>query len=206
MSNEGTTKAVFLDKDGTLIEDVPYNVDSRLVRWLPGVMEGLADLHAAGFRLVVISNQSGVALGRFRMEELEMLRLHITNYLAHAQIPLSGFYYCPHHPEGSVSKYAVSCECRKPGSGMLRRAASELNIDLKQSWMIGDILDDVEAGKNCGCRTILLNRGSETKREIHQRRQPDFVAKDFPSAASIVLVNAGHLPQKKEPCDASKSR
>src|SRR5690349_4128123 len=107
-------KAVFLDKDGTLVEDVPYNADPAEMRLMPGAAEGLFLLHVAGFRLFVVSNQSGVARGYFREEALGAVEARLRELLVRADVPLSGFYYCPHHPEGSVPEYAVECRCRKP--------------------------------------------------------------------------------------------
>ena len=118
-----TERAVFLDKDGTLIEDVPYNVDPALMRFLPGTAEGLRAIHAAGFRLIVVSNQSGVARGYFPETALAAVEARLRAMFAEAGVPLAGFYYCPHHPDGSVDRYAVRCHCRKPSAGMVERAA-----------------------------------------------------------------------------------
>src|SRR3954470_4144135 len=107
-------KAVFLDKDGTLIEDVPYNVDPERIRLAPGAEQGLRLLHAAGYGLVVISNQSGGARGFFEEEALLAVEQRLRDLLAGAGVPLLGFYYCPHHPEGVVPNLAVACGCRKP--------------------------------------------------------------------------------------------
>src|SRR4051794_39180301 len=105
-------RAIFLDKDGTLIEDVPYNVDPGRIRLAEGAAEGLRSLHAAGFRLIVISNQSGVARGLFAEEALGGVRDRLRQLLADLGVPLDGFYYCPHHPDGAVSRYSMSCACR----------------------------------------------------------------------------------------------
>src|SRR4051794_10145376 len=140
-------RAIFLDKDGTLIEDVPYNVDPARIRLAPGAAEGLPRLHAAGFRLIVISNQSGVARGLFAEEALGGVRDRLRELLADVGVPLDGFYYCPHHPEGVVPEYALACACRKPEPGMILDSAREHGIEPGQSWFVGDILDDVEAGR-----------------------------------------------------------
>ena len=125
--------AVFLDKDGTLVEDVPYNVDPALIRLGPGAADGLRLLHAAGYPLIVISNQSGVARGYFEEAALGAVEVRLRELLGEVGVPLTGFYYCPHHPEGSVAAYAVGCECRKPLPGMIVRAADEHGIDLARS-------------------------------------------------------------------------
>jgi D,D-heptose 1,7-bisphosphate phosphatase len=183
-----TQKAVFLDKDGTLIYDVPYNVDPDLIRFRPGTMEGLALLHAAGYRLVVITNQSGVARGYFAEEELAAVRAHLRQSFAAAGVPLSGFYYCPHHPEGAVRPYAKACACRKPEPGMFLRAAAELAIALDRSWYVGDILDDVEAGRRAGCRTVLVETGGETEWNLTPQRLPHHIAGNLAEAARIITA------------------
>ena len=155
--------AVFLDKDGTLIEDLPYNVVPSLIRLAPGAAEGVVRLHAAGYRLLVISNQSGVARGIFREEALAAVEETLRSLLSELGVPLAGFYYCPHHPEGVMPGYAIDCSCRKPGPGMILRAAEDHAIDLERSWFVGDILDDVEAGRLAGCRTVLIDNGNETR-------------------------------------------
>jgi D-glycero-D-manno-heptose 1,7-bisphosphate phosphatase len=185
-------RAVFLDKDGTLIEDVPYNVRPEQIRLLPGGAEGLRRLHAAGYRLIVVSNQSGVAHGYFAEEALAGVERRLRQLLAEAGVPLAGFYYCPHHPDGSVAAYRVACACRKPEPGLLLRAAREHGIDLARSWLIGDILNDVEAGRRAGCRTILLDNGHETEWVLTPLRTPDARAPDLDTAARIIA--AGDAP------------
>lgn len=194
-------RAVFLDKDGTLVEDVPYNVDPARIKLMPGAIEGLAQWHRAGYRLVVISNQSGVARGIFPEEALAGVRLRMETLLAESRIALAGFYYCPHLPEGSVAAYAIECECRKPAPGLLLRAAYDLDIDLGRSWFVGDILNDVEAGNRAGCRTILLDNGHETEWLGGKFRQPYFVASDLNEAAFLSLLEGESitaLPERAE--------
>jgi len=188
-------RAVFLDKDGTLIQDVPYNVDPSRVRLLPGVVEGLGRLHRAGYLLIVVTNQSGVARGRFPEHALGAVAQRLRQLLAPAGVPLADFYYCPHHPEGMMLHYALECACRKPEPGLVTRAAQEHDIDLACSWLIGDILNDVEAGNSAGCRTILLDNGGETEWVLTGGRLPDFVAADLREAAAIIsAVDAGRDP------------
>ena len=184
-------RAVFLDKDGTLLEDVPYNVRPEQMRLMPGAAAGLLAVHAASYRLVVVTNQSGVAHGYFAEEQLGGVERRLSELLAELGLPLTGFYYCPHHPEGRVARYAVCCGCRKPESGLLRRAAQDLGIDLARSWFVGDILNDVEAGRRAGCRTILLDNGHETEWLPGPWRTPHYVAADLTEAAHIIL---SHTP------------
>lgn len=182
-------QAVFLDKDGTLIEDVPYNVDPDHIRLTIGAVEGLQSLHAAGYRLIVVSNQSGVARGFFPESALAGVESRLRQLLADVGLPLTGFYYCPHHPHGSVADYTVDCGCRKPAPGLLLRGAKEHDIALGRSWLIGDILDDLEAGRRAGCRTVLLDNGHETEWIMNGNRQPDHRAADLAEAATIILGN-----------------
>ena len=179
-------RAVFLDKDGTLIADKPYNVDPDRVELLPGVLPGLQRLHTAGYRLIVVTNQSGVARGLFPESALAGLEARLRQLLWMAHVPLAGFYYCPHHPQGCVTPYALDCTCRKPRPGLLLKAASTHHINLAQSWMMGDILDDVEAGHRAGCRTILIDNGNETEWQLSPQREPQQRVKSFVEAALFI--------------------
>ena len=182
-------RAVFLDKDGTLIENVPYNVDPTLIRFTTGAVEGLRLLGDRGYRLFVVSNQPGVALGRFSEQALSRVERHISEELGERGVSLEGFYYCPHHPQGALPGYAVRCSCRKPDSGLLTQAAREHGIELTRSWMVGDILDDIEAGRRARCRTILINNGNETEWDLSGERWPEALAEDLLSAAQIILAS-----------------
>jgi D-glycero-D-manno-heptose 1,7-bisphosphate phosphatase len=181
---------VFLDKDGTLIEDRPYNVDPELIRFAPGVVSALRRLHAKGYLFIIVTNQSGVAKGMFDERSLANVERHLHEMMRQAGIPLSGFYYCPHHPDGRVRRYAVDCTCRKPMPGMLFRAARERDIRLKHAWFVGDTLDDVEAGRRAGCKTILLNNGHETVWRWSRSRVPHAMVEDFRSVADTILASA----------------
>jgi len=180
-------KAVFLDKDGTLIRDVPFNADPSLVELLPGVPDGLRSLQKAGFKLIVVSNQPGIALGYFTEVDLLSAIRRLHQLLANEGIFSVAFYYCPHAANGTVEPYAHPCHCRKPQPGLLLRAAKHLEISLPDSWMIGDILDDIEAGRRAGCRTALLNNGNETQWVINDWRKPDLMFPHFDGAASAIL-------------------
>lgn len=183
------TPAVFLDKDGTLIEDVPYNVNPERVRLCPGVVAGVQRLYAAGYALIVITNQSGVARGYFPEAALAPLEQHLRALLG---VPLTGFYYCPHHPEGTVPDYAIACNCRKPKPGMLLRAAVAHGIDLSRSWLIGDILNDIEAGHRAGCRAVLIDNGNETEWVLTPGRSPDYITTSLSLAADFILQQQNH--------------
>jgi len=186
-----TAPAVFLDKDGTLLEDVPYNVDPDRMRWTPGAEIALRKLAEAGFRLVVISNQPGVARGLFAEEALLGVRTRLAEMFQAVGTSLADFSYCPHHPWGKVPAYAKACDCRKPSPGLISRAASKHQLDLGRSWMIGDILDDVEAGRRAGCRTILLDNGHETLWQLAPERIPHRLARDLADATRIITSHGG---------------
>ncbi|SNS99127.1 D,D-heptose 1,7-bisphosphate phosphatase [Noviherbaspirillum humi] len=179
-------RAIFLDKDGTLIPDVPYNVDPDLITLSDKAAEGLRLMRELGYRLIVITNQSGIARGMFEPAALQGVQARIAALLADHGVTIDGFYYCPHHPQGKVAPYARDCDCRKPMPGMLLQAAREHGIDMAQSWMIGDILNDVEAGKRAGCRSILIDNGNETEWVPGGLRTPDSVVANLLEAAQAI--------------------
>ncbi|MCC6492071.1 MAG: HAD family hydrolase [Pirellulales bacterium] len=181
--------AVFLDKDGTLVDDVPYNVEPARIVLAPGAA-ALARLVDAGFLLVVVSNQSGVARGYFSETALPAVEQRLRRLLGEFGVPLAGFYYCPHLPAGRIARFSVECQCRKPKPGLLLTAARDLRIDLTRSWMIGDILDDVEAAHVAGCRAVLLLNGGETRWVTSGRRLPDAAARDLAGAVTRILEGA----------------
>lgn len=198
-------RAVFIDKDGTLVQDVPYNVDPALLRFTPNATEALRDLSAAGFLLVVVSNQPGVAQGRFELAALRLLASALTDRLAAAGVVLSGFYACPHLPRASGARPSDGCDCRKPAPGLLLEAATELSIDLGESWMIGDILDDVEAGRRAGCRTIHLDVGNETVWLRSPMRQPTATVPHLLAAAEFILGARPPVPLTQGLCSDSRT-
>ena len=156
-------KAIFLDRDDTLIEDPGYINSPDQVRLLDGVAEALNELKALGYKLVVVTNQSAVARGIVTEKVLGEIHDRLKQVLAEKNAFLDGIYYCPFHPEGVVPKYRKESDCRKPNPGMLHKAAAELDIDLRQSWCIGNSGRDVEAGRRAGCRTILIDKPAHHK-------------------------------------------
>lgn len=179
-------KAIFIDKDGTLIPDIPYNVDPSLITLTEGAADALRILIKSGFRIIVVANQPGMAYGYYSVDAMERIKGVIQLLLAKEEIPLHGFYYCPHHPKGVVPEYAIQCWCRKPKPGMLLQACMDQQIDIKTSWMIGDQLDDIEAGKKAGCQTILIDNGSETEWNLTKSRTPHFTAANLKEAAEHI--------------------
>jgi histidinol-phosphate phosphatase family protein len=187
-------RAVFIDKDGTLVENVPYNVDPALVRLTRGAGYGLELLARYGYRLFVVSNQSGIAHGYFPASALQAVEARIAELLAPANAALDGWYYCPHAPDAKVAQYALHCTCRKPRAGLLRRAAAEQRIDLTRSWLIGDILDDVQAGRRAGCKTVLIVNGNETQWRLKPERMPHRFATDLAQAARMIVAREPVAP------------
>jgi D-glycero-D-manno-heptose 1,7-bisphosphate phosphatase len=151
--------AIFLDRDGVVIEDSHYLGDPSRVRLVPGAAEAVALLNRAGWVVVVVTNQSGVARGMFTEADVAAVHEHLAELLRGYGARVDAFHHCPHHPEAEVAEYRVVCACRKPRAGMLLRAAGELGIDLAASWMIGDRVSDLEAGAAAGCRTALVRTG-----------------------------------------------
>lgn len=188
------TAAVFLDKDGTLVHDVPYNVDPTLIRLRADAGFALRCLQDAGYALVLITNQPGVAHGVFAESALDPVWRRLAEELALYGVSLRAIYYCPHHPAGRNRRYARPCECRKPQPGLLMRAAADHGFHLAQSWMIGDILDDIEAGNRAGCRTVLLDVGSETQWRRGPHRRPHALVQTLSDAAAVILSDI--------PCEA----
>jgi D-glycero-D-manno-heptose 1,7-bisphosphate phosphatase len=181
-----STAAIFLDKDGTLLEDVPYNVDPDAMKLAPGAREALAIFADVGALIFVISNQGGVARGRFEIGALDDVEARLHELVASCGATLSGVYWCPHDTQGSVAPYNRACDCRKPAPGMLLSAAREHDLALDRSWFIGDILDDVEAGRRAGCRTVLIDNGNETVWRRGPLREPHVVAADMHRAALAI--------------------
>lgn len=180
--------AIFLDKDGTLVENIPYSVNPGLLQLTWHAGPGLQLFKQLGYALFVVTNQPGVAKGLFTESALGAVEHRLSELLAQYDVRLDGFYYCPHSPDGVVERYAVSCTCRKPLPGMLYRAANEHGIDLTHSWMIGDILNDVEAGRRAGCRTVLIDNGNETEWKLSAQRTPHLTASDLYTAAGMIAA------------------
>lgn len=156
----GEKKVVFLDRDGTLNVDKKFVHRIEQVELLPGVIDGLRMLQGQGYLLAIASNQSGVARGRYSAGDVQTVNTYLRDTLAEQGIHIRAVVFCPHHVEGSVLKYAVECECRKPQPGLAKQVEAVVGaIDYPQSWTIGDKPADHEFGKNLGMRTVLLRGG-----------------------------------------------
>lgn len=184
--------AVFLDKDGTLLADVPHNVEPTRMRFAPGAANALRVLAGTGLPLHVVSNQPGVAFGYFSEAALADVQRRLAQMFAQCGATLAGFHCCPHHEDGAVARYARRCGCRKPAPGLLLAAARAHRLHLQSSWMIGDILDDVEAGHTAGCRSILVNCGGETQWRFTPARIPDAIVPNLEQAALHVARNVAN--------------
>lgn len=188
------TKAVFLDRDGTINREVDFLRRVEDVRLLPGVAEGMRALKAAGFMLVVVSNQSGLARGIFDEGQLALVQLEIKRQLAEYGASWDAVYFCPHHPsEGVVEELVLDCHCRKPKPGLVLMAAEEMNISLADSFLIGDRLRDVACGLAAGVKSVLVQSGRhlDDGRPRGGYETPDLVAADFTGAVNWILKVAG---------------
>lgn len=193
--------AVFLDRDGVINELVYYEehgiIDSPFAvgqfRLLPGVTEAVRQLRDDGYKVVLVSNQPGIAKGHMSREAFDRIKERMKKELAKGGACLDGEYYCLHHPEAVVAELRTSCECRKPKPGLLLRAARDFDIDLSNSWLIGDGLTDVLAGKAAGCQTILLGRMKcdvcRLMDDLDAR--PDGVATHLAEAVGIIIGKKG---------------
>lgn len=187
MSLNRQPRALFIDRDGTLVHPRHYPSRPEQLHLYVGIGPALRALQRNGLRLVIITNQAGIARGYFTEADLQRMHDHLTNELAHMGVHVDGIYHCPHHPEGVIPELAIHCTCRKPQPGMLLQAARDLHLDLEHSWFVGDILDDVEAGNRAGCRTILVDLGTERLPE-QQVRCPSYVAHDTRHALHIIAA------------------
>jgi histidinol-phosphate phosphatase family protein len=184
---EKMNRAIFIDKDGTLIKNVPYSIDPALIELENDAGVALQMLKENDYLIIVVSNQSGVAYGYFKESDLERVKSQIQYLLQKQSAAIDAFYFCPHHPEGKELEYSIFCDCRKPQPGMLIQAAREFGIDLTLSWMIGDILNDVEAGNRAGCKSILIDNGNETEWITNEMRLPAYIVRNLKEAASVIL-------------------
>jgi len=179
-------KAIFLDRDDTLIEDPGFINHPDQVKLLDGLAEPLIELKALGYKLIVASNQSGVARGIVSEKNLGQIHDRLKQLLSESGVNLDGIYYCPYHPDGVVPKYRKDSDWRKPNPGMLLAAADEMNIDLSKSWLLGNSDRDIEAGLKAGCQTILINQSPHQKLTEPGRSNPDYKAVNMREAANII--------------------
>ena len=181
-----SNKAIFLDRDETLIEDPGYISDPDQVKLLDGVAEALIELKGLKYKLIVVTNQSAVARGIVTEKVLGEIHNRLKQLLAEKGAFLDRISYCPYHPDGVVPKYRKESDCRKPNPGMLLTAADEMDIDLGRSWCIGNSSSDVEAGLRAGCKTILVDPPSHQKQLSPDEPAADYRAVNIKEAVNII--------------------
>jgi len=176
-------KAVFFDRDGTIIEEVNYLSKIEQVKILSNSPSAIKLLNENGFLVIIITNQSGLAREYFSVEDLENVNKHLKNELLKSNAKIDAIYYCPHHPDDD-------CECRKPRIGLIKKAEEEMNIDLRSSFLVGDKISDVQAGLNAGLKSILVltGYGKEERTKLDDMNlKVDFIASDILSAVLWIL-------------------
>ena len=194
-------RAVFLDRDG-VINELVYYEEQRLVdspftveqlKLFPGVGEAIKKLTEGGYKVVIASNQPAIAKGQLSWETFEKIKGKMREELAKQAASVDGEYYCFHHPEAVIADLKVNCECRKPKPGLLLQAAREHDIDLLESWMIGDNLTDIKAGKSAGCKTVLLGKMKCQLCRLmdEEDARPDSIASSLSEAVSVILNSEG---------------
>jgi D-glycero-D-manno-heptose 1,7-bisphosphate phosphatase len=187
-------KAVFFDRDGTVTEEVGYLTDISKLRLIPGAGPAIKKLNQAGFKVVLVTNQSGVARGYFPESLVHEAHGILEHMLAKDGARLDGIYFCPHHPTAGNSKYTVDCNCRKPGTGLLDSAARDLDIDITRSYVVGDKWSDIELAQRAGARAVLVRTGFGPDDPGNVRpgriKDPDFTARDINEAAEWIVRRA----------------
>ena len=184
-------RAVLLDRDGTVCEEVGYINHIDRVRLIDGSAEAIRMANRAEMQTVIVTNQAGVARGVLTEDLVGETHDRIRELLAEEDARLDGIYYCPHHPDVGCDRYRKACDCRKPAAGMLLRARDEMGIDLESSYMVGDSIRDVEAGQRVGATTVLVLTGHGKGQLTHQsdgwRRRPDHIAADLREAMEWIF-------------------
>ena len=188
------SNAVFLDRDGVLIEDVHLLTKVSDIRILDGVPWALKILQNDGFHLIVVSNQTVVSRGLATEQDVHSINAAIDQLLEQSGTPrIDSYYYCPHHPNATLQAYKIECDCRKPRPGLFLRAAHEYKLNLTTSFLVGDRITDIIAGAKAGCRTILIQTGKhqsppiETVEPLDESVQPDYICADLKAAAEWIL-------------------
>jgi len=183
----GKNKAVFMDRDGTIIEDTGYIDSPERVKFLPGSIEAIKRLKDAGYKVVIISNQAGIARGLLTEDMLQTIDKYIHKKILSGGTHIDGSYYCPHHPEHGVYPYRQACECRKPHTGLVKKAAKEHDLDLSKSFMVGDHSSDIETAKRAGIKSVFVLTGHGPKEKENLKEKPDHFAADLMEAVKWIL-------------------
>jgi len=184
--------AIFLDRDGTLIDEVGYVNDLARVKYLPGAAGAVRRINESGYLTFLVTNQSGIARRIFDIALLDEIHAKIASHLAESGAKLDGIYYCPHLPDAPDPRFRIDCDCRKPHPGMLLNAAREHELDLARSWMIGDSSVDLEAARGASVRSVMVltgyGRGEMKYRVPFKKLKPEYVAADLPEAVEWILA------------------
>lgn len=191
MGDQRLHAAVFLDRDGTINVEKDYLYRPNDFEFISGAPQAIARLKQAGYKVIVVTNQSGVARGYFTENEVHLLHDYIQRELARFDCAIDAFYICPHHPEHGQGSYKVDCSCRKEQPGMILQAASDHGIDLSRSFMVGDKRADVEAGRAAGCRSILVRTGYGASEEKKLGTNDAIIVNDLTQAADYILRTEG---------------
>lgn len=189
-------KAVFVDRDGTLNVYRGFIARPDQIELLPGVSDGIKRLHDLGYLIVAITNQPVVARGDTTFEGLKAIHDRLEELLRAEGASLDAIYFCPHHPDqgqpGEVAELKIDCDCRKPKTGLVMRAAEEMDIDLTRSWMIGDTSRDILMANRAGLRSIQVRTGEGAGQDRKYDAQPDYICEDFAQAAGVIVTCASY--------------
>jgi len=183
--------AVFLDRDGTICEEVGYLDSLEKLVIFPHTAEAIRTINENGMRAVVITNQSGVARGYFKEDFVRQVHRHIEKMLEEKGAVIDGFYYCPHHPTEGKGEYLADCTCRKPKPGMLIRASEEMDIDLSCSYVVGDMIKDIELAGKVGAKGILVRRSDMENDPSSHEIRPAYIAEDILDAVRWIIEDRG---------------
>jgi len=181
---------VFLDRDGVIVEQIDHLNRAEDLELIDGAGEAIARLNVAGIPVIVVTNQAGIAKGYLTISDLGQIHVRLRGELARHGAHLDALYYCPHHPQATVTEYLKDCPCRKPGTGMLARARDEHGIDPALSYLVGDSTSDILAGERAGCRTILVETGFAGRDGLFEVK-PDLIVPDLPAAIETILEETG---------------
>jgi len=184
------SKAVFLDRDGVITKEPPYYAHKiEQLELIPKSAEAIKLLNESRFKVIVVSNQSGVARGYYREKDIEIYNRAMQKKIEEKNAYIDAIYYCPHYPKATIKEYRIDCDCRKPKPGMLKRAKKDLDLDLKCSFLVGDKMSDIEAGYRAGCKTILVLTGQgndELKKISEMDIKPNYILRDLYTAVQTI--------------------
>ncbi len=180
-------KTVFLDRDGTINVEKNYLYRPEEFEFIPKVPEAIARLNNAGYQVIVVSNQAGVARDYYSEDDVIKLHQYVNEQLSKYKAHIDGFYYCPHHPDAGIGKYKMKCHCRKPETGLFEKACEDFDVDIEDSWMIGDNIGDIKAGNNFHLKTILVRTGYGSQLEKEGFHLFQYIADDLYDAVNNIV-------------------